>query len=127
MVAVEELMVPKADLIIALTSTPLQDIARQLLAGRVGACPVLNDQAEPIGMVTQTDLVRAGFAGNTSCTAGDVMEGVLVMVRGTDTRQHVAATMAEHSIHHVLVTDTAGRLVGLVSALDVVNSLVTHG
>eukprot|EP00992_Anisonema_acinus_P010292 TRINITY_DN6467_c0_g1_i1.p2 TRINITY_DN6467_c0_g1~~TRINITY_DN6467_c0_g1_i1.p2 ORF type:complete len:127 (-),score=36.48 TRINITY_DN6467_c0_g1_i1:126-506(-) len=119
-----DLMVPKGNLIIATPECTIQMVAERMLKADVGACPLLNEHAEPVGIITLKDLVRAAYQHTVApdALASTLMAGVLVMVRETDTREHVAAVIAEHHLHHVLVANAEGHLVGMLSSLDVAMS-----
>ena len=41
--------------------TPIQEAARLLLRHRIGCLPVLAPSGEPVGLVTETDLLRAAY------------------------------------------------------------------
>lgn len=41
--------------------TPIEEAARLLLRHRIGCLPVLGPGGEPIGLVTETDLLRAAY------------------------------------------------------------------
>jgi acetoin utilization protein AcuB len=41
--------------------TPVEEAARLLLRHRVGCLPVVNDEGAPIGLVSETDLLRAAY------------------------------------------------------------------
>lgn len=43
--------------------TSVDEAARLLLRHRVGCLPVVNDEGAPIGIVTETDLIRAAYLG----------------------------------------------------------------
>ena len=43
--------------------TPIDEAARLMLRHRVGCLPVVNEDGAPIGLVTETDLIRAAYLG----------------------------------------------------------------
>ena len=43
--------------------TPIDEAARHMLRHRVGCLPVVNEDGAPIGLVTETDLIRAAYLG----------------------------------------------------------------
>jgi CBS-domain-containing membrane protein len=43
--------------------TPIDEAARLMLRHRVGCLPVVSDEGAPIGLVTETDLIRAAYLG----------------------------------------------------------------
>jgi CBS domain-containing protein len=56
-------------------------------------------------------------------TVGDIMSTRLVTVQATESMRAAAHVMARRRVHRVLVVDPAGKLLGIVSALDVVGLL----
>lgn len=41
--------------------TPIDEAARLMLRHRVGCLPVVDDEGAPVGLVTETDLIRAAY------------------------------------------------------------------
>lgn len=91
-----------------------------ILDDHVGAVPVLDDASDVVGVVTATDLLAHPDA---DLDVGTVMSSGVVTVRVDATVAQAARTMSEHGAHHLVVTD-ATRLVGVVSAADLVRALV---
>jgi CBS domain-containing protein len=54
---------------------------------------------------------------------GDIMSTRLVTVQATESTRAAALIMAQRRVHRVLVVDPAGKLLGILSALDVVGLL----
>jgi CBS domain-containing protein len=105
-----------------------------MIGRRVGCLPVVDQQRRPIGVITKFDLVeqleaamRASSAGGAlpqdlpARTADDVMMPIALTLDEHATVAHAAAMMASEEIHHVLVVDADGALVGVVSAKDIVH------
>lgn len=126
--------------------------ARELLAARgVSGAPVVDDAGMPIGVVSQSDLVRHGTrrvtAGESGRFYSDMEEfqdladvpidrsqtpvrevmtpHVYGVSRDTGVAQ-AASIMREQKIHRLLVTER-GRLVGVISSLDLLAVLVENG
>jgi len=81
---------------------------------------------QPIAASVLADLVaeRASAAERMAArTVADVMTGVPVTVSADDDVAVAAQKMCDERIHRVLVTED-GRLVGLLSALDLVGLLI---
>jgi CBS domain-containing protein len=96
----------------------LIDVARALTERDVGAL-VVGEGERVTGVVSERDVVRALAAGRDPATtrAADVANTDLVWCDAAATVAEVAAEMMERYVRHVLVED-AGRLVGIVSARD---------
>jgi CBS domain-containing protein len=109
-----------------------------MVQGHVGCIPIVEEPGRPIGMVTKLDLVERLFAAESADrghpeargplpeTASDLMMPLAITLAEHATIAHVAALMAAEAIHHVPIVDGAGRLIGVVSALDVVRWLAAN-
>lgn len=99
------------------------DRARDLFLEReIGGAPVVDDQGRPIGVVTKTDLLRAG-ASRPGATVADVMSrNVLTLTERTPISE-AAALLASEGVHRAPVLGREGRVVGIVTVLDVLRWL----
>ena len=95
----------------------LLEVADALTAGDVGALVV--GAARPVGIISERDLVvaLAGRKVPETTTAIEVASRDLVWCDASATVAEVAEEMCTRYVRHVLVED-AGRLVGIVSARD---------
>lgn len=88
---------------------------------QIGALVVVDDNHDPIGLVTERDIVTAlcglGPAAAT-VTVGDMMRSV-PHCDESDTLEHVMAIMTNQRTRHVLVYDPSA-LIGILSIGDVV-------
>ena len=93
----------------------------ELLVERGQHCvPVLGPDGRPIGMVTQTDLLRAiGEGGAGGRTAGDIMTALVFALPITASVEQAAALMAYEGVEQIVVTGMNGEVAGVVRALDV--------
>ncbi len=99
--------------------TSVADVARALTDASVGLL-VVGDGPDLIGVVSERDVVAALANGldPSTTTAGEIAHADLVWCDLTATVAEVAIEMMERYVRHVLVQDD-GRLVGIVSARDV--------
>jgi CBS domain-containing protein len=98
----------------------------------------VEDPGRPIGMVTKLDLLERLIAtesldpehpaapGLPPETASDLMMPLAITLAEHATVAHVAALMARESIHHIPIVDGSGRLIGVVSTMDVVRWLAAN-
>lgn len=129
--------------VICLTpDTSVREARETLAKRRVSGAPVVDDNGRPIGVISQTDLIRANVESVTAAQAGrfysdvedyrDIAEQHVdrsempiasLMTRDVwsvsrDTGVAIAASvMRERRVHRLLVTER-GVLVGIVTALD---------
>jgi CBS domain-containing protein len=100
----------------------LFDVADALRAASVGAL-VVSDSGGAAGVVSERDIVSALAERRDPVTtrARDVASTTLVWCDAEATIAEVAEEMMEHYVRHVLVED-GGRLVGIVSARDLLGA-----
>jgi CBS-domain-containing membrane protein len=112
------------------------DDLRELLVERGQHCvPVVAAQGRPIGVITQTDLLRivgraeadmegephGGEAARRAreLTAGDIMTSMVFALPVTASIEQAAALMAYEGVEQIVVTGMGGEVAGVVRALDV--------
>ena len=124
----------------------LEAVTATFLQRGISGAPVIDDDGRPIGVVSKTDLLRAAYdAGDDDVVEEHVERGYHVhdlatprvrdvmtpLVFSLPQDAHVsraAALMAYEGVHRVPVVDDGGRLVGVVSASDVVRWMaIEHG
>ena len=102
----------------------IQAVASLLIEGGLSDVTVVDDRGEPIGFVSQVDLVRHHYESGTAShqppsTVRDIMtDGSFTLHEGASVSQ-AAALMALESIPRISVVDPTGQLVGTLSSLDV--------
>jgi CBS domain-containing protein len=99
-------------------------IADLLLERGFGAVPVVDADGRALGVVSKTDLLRhqhAGLPGDA--TATDIMMPMVFAVDQTTSLGDAAALMAGEGVHRLPVVDASGRVVGILSSLDLVRWL----
>jgi CBS domain-containing protein len=118
-------------------STPVKEVASMLVRLQVGALPVVTPRNGVTGVVTETDLLRKEQlqqdpegshsahlpyrdrrAIATAETAGEIMNPHPVTVRPEATVAEAARLMTRDQARFLLVTDADGKLLGTVSARD---------
>jgi CBS domain-containing protein len=106
---------------------PFKEVARALQRHRIAALPVVDDDQRPVGVVSETDLVRheAGRglvardpAPSGAETAAGLMTSPAVTARPEWRLAEAARTMQHHAVGRLPVVAADGRLVGIVSGHD---------
>ena len=105
------------------TTTPQQtihDCALQMRREHVGSLVVVDEDAKPIGMITDRDITIEGVALGrdlNEATVGDLMttenEGMVMAL----------ARMRENGIRRLPIVDDSGRLVGVVTNSNLIKEL----
>lgn len=139
------------ELVTVHASDPLREVEATLVDAQVSSLPVLDDDGCVLGIVSMREVVSRyaalhdlpddtdpdAFAdpiddsepvayerrGDGPC-AGDVMTTEMVSVAPFAPLTEVARRMVETGSHRVLVTDQ-GRLLGLLSTMDVLRAIAT--
>jgi CBS domain-containing protein len=102
----------------------LAAIARAMVEGEVGAL-VVGDDDRPAGIVSERDLVHALASGRAPATTADELaHRELFWCDAAATVAEVAEQMMDHYVRHILVEED-GRLVGIVSARDLLGVYAT--
>lgn len=109
-----------------ITATPESSLREAVLAmaeNRVGSIIVVEPESgKPIGIFTLRDLLHRVAA--KSCDLDQMVMSVmsdsgLLMLNWRATVYQAALMMARHGVHHVIVVDATGKLVGIVSQEDI--------
>jgi len=100
----------------------VQHAARLMRDRELGFVPVCDADDVVIGVLTDRDVVtRLCTTGERSCDTP--VEGVMthdvIACRATDRISRAVALMRRHRLTRILVTDTLGRAVGVISLSDV--------
>lgn len=113
-----------ADVITLDANEPVGVALERLRARRMGGAPVISD-GHVVGVVSRTDLtdIRHDTDGDRLTVVKEVMTHVLYAVQPDDPAIHAARLMAQENVHRVVVVSPDGRLVGIVTSMDVVRAV----
>lgn len=117
------------DMICVRRDVEAERVAELMVLEHVGCLPVVDEPGRPIGMITKLDLVErvaARAEGIAMHTAGTLMMPMSIALKEQATIAHAAALMANEDIHHLCVVDVEGRLIGVVSTMDIVRWLARN-
>ena len=109
------------DPVTASSETTVKELAEIMANEQLGDL-IITDGDEPIGIVTDRDIVLALATNDdiASMTASDVMTGDLVTIRGDAEDFELAETFAEAKVRRLPVVDADGHLTGVVTLDDLV-------
>lgn len=138
------------DVITVTPDNSVEDCSRILFENNISGLPVVTEEGEVVGMVTEGDLIRRAarikapgyleilggqiFLGNPnkfveeiqramSYRAGDLMTDKVVSVSPEDTVEDAATKMVEKGVSRLPVLDNNNSLVGILSRRDIMKSL----
>lgn len=124
------------DVITVSPDTTLLKIARILKEHNIRRVPVLNDNSQIVGMVTDRDVKDASPSKATSLDmyemhyllaeikAADIMTPNPIVIKDTNTIEKAAMIMLDNKIGGLPVVDAKNKLVGIVSDQDIFKALV---
>jgi CBS domain-containing protein len=99
----------------------LPALARCLLEGGYSGAPVIDDEGRPVGVVSKTDLLRHRVTREGRVK--DIMTPMSFTLHEDQSVSKASALMAYEGIHRLPVVDADGKVVGLLSSLDVLHWL----
>jgi CBS domain-containing protein len=138
--SIDHLMTPTRHVVSVLADTPYKTVAELLDRHRIGAVPVIDGDRRVLGVVSETDLLvkesaaaeshvsgqhlfagpaeRRAEAKAAGTTAGELMTAPAVTICPQATVAEAARRMSERHVKHLIVTDSEGRLEGIISRGD---------
>jgi CBS domain-containing protein len=108
--------------IVASESEPIASVARKMRDARVGSVVVTHDD-RPIGILTDRDLalrVVAEERNATTTRVSDVVTYGPFVIKESDEIETAVRAMREHGVRRLPVVDDKGRLIGVVTADDLI-------
>lgn len=103
----------------------LVDAAAALARADVGSMPVVTDDGELVGVLTDRDIVVRGIADGrdpNECTVGDTMTSDVVTVSPDANTDQVLECLSSNQVRRVPVIEN-GKLVGVISQADVAREM----
>jgi CBS domain-containing protein len=117
------------DIVTVSAAAPVADLVKLLDFEQIGGAPVVDPAGRLLGVASATDVIReVAQASGTAVEPGsglvvrDIMTPATFTVRPDTTLREAARFLVRGGIHRALVLDDK-RLVGIVSAFDIVRAL----
>jgi predicted transcriptional regulator len=103
----------------------LAQAAATLTSLSVSGAPVCDAEQRVIGVFSKSDIVDRLIDAKVDPGArvGDHMSKVLVSLRPDDSVKTAVELMADKRIHRVVVLDDGGKVVGILSPLDILAAI----
>ncbi len=101
-------------------TTPIRRAVEIMGEHKTGSVVAVNGDGAPIGLITQSDVVRRVVLGRVPLEQplSDVMSHSPATLPETATAYDAVFAMASRGIRHLLLVDAAGRLSGVISERD---------
>lgn len=118
----------KRNVVTAYPETNLAEVARSMRNEHVGCVVVVDLQRKPVGLLTDRDIVVETLACGVDpriVTAGDIMTAGPVTVPLDQDSQWALKVMRDRGVRRLPVVDDGGRLAGIVTLDDVLESAAT--
>lgn len=109
----------------------LAEAAKILDTQKITGLPVVDASGCLVGVLSQTDLVRARANQQyvqlwPGLPVGKIMTTPALTISVTATLQEAVKIMDECRVHRLVVTDSAATPIGIISASDLVRSWLKH-
>jgi CBS domain-containing protein len=102
-------------------SSPMPNAIRDMANHRIG-CLVVTRNEEPVGLITEGDILRRGLAADLNLKTmkvGELMSAPLITIGDDATIEAAASMMTAKAIGRLPVLKE-GKLVGIVTATDII-------
>ena len=102
-----------------------------LVSNQIHQAPVLDEKAHLTGIVSDRDLLRALYTGNSQIDetlhqrVADVMTTPVVAATAQTDIRRIARAMLDHGVEGVPIVNESGHLVGFISRTDILGAVVT--
>jgi CBS domain-containing protein len=140
---VKDMMTPNPKSV--LLKTPVSDVVKLLLSSTFTGVPVLDDRYQPVGVISQGDLIyRGGIPARLGLldeSGADNLNAVLkslsakkaedimspaVCIKESKPLTEAVNLMLEKDLKRLPVTDENGKLTGILSRMDIFRTITDH-
>ena len=107
---------------IKITST-LKKAAILMVEENIGSIVVVNKENKVVGVVTRTDILKNAVYSdpvNMNIPLEDFVDPKFLSIDANEQVESAAMLMYVNRVHHILVKDVNGNLVGVLSTLDII-------
>lgn len=92
-------------------------------SAHVSGAPVRDRAGRVIGVLSKSDLVDPVQGGSQAETVGEAMTSAVWAMQPDDPAIDAVRLMLEQDVHRILVLEGPGKLVGIVTSMDVLRAI----
>ena len=126
---VNEIFIKKNRQIITITlEATLQQAMKLLIDNKISSLPVINENNELIGIVSDKDIfvsLYSDISNITERTVKDIMSVDLIVGIESDDLNYIAGLMTNNKIRHIPIVD-GNKIIGMISVGDIVKAQMTN-
>ena len=107
----------------------MPDAMRLMIDDHIGSLVVVDDDDNPVGIITERDIFHLAFryrGDMMDMKVGDNMSSRLILGSPDDDVDNIARMMTEKHIRHIPIVEENDRLCGIVSIGDIVKARLTE-
>jgi CBS domain-containing protein len=124
---VSEIMPKRVVVTIDINTNPsIVDVARLMAKHRIGSVVVVEDNNNPIGIITESDIIKKVIAQKKvagQVAARHIMSSPLVVVKSIDSIDTAAEAMVKNKVKRLVVLEQDGAMIGVLSVTDIAKRL----
>jgi signal-transduction protein with cAMP-binding, CBS, and nucleotidyltransferase domain len=112
--------------ITAFSGKNLQDVANLMVSRRVGSVIVIDKNTQPLGIITERDIVKHIYLKNIAASrieVEEIMSAPLITIMSYDSIDTASRIMTKNKIKRLAVLEEDNRIVGLLSVTDIIRHL----
>ena len=132
-ITVSSIMTSKV--IIVTEKQTLKELSKLMYQRNIGGIIILkdilpndaSDVGEPIGIITERDIARlVAFSSNlsTDTPTSELMSSPLITINQNASIKDATDSMQQHNIRRLPVLDNNGKLVGIITAKDILKAMM---
>ncbi len=117
-----DVMIPRENIRVVKAGEPLVKAAIKILNEGIGSVLVVNDDNEPVGIVTKRDIIRAILFEKLDpekTSVEKIMSKPLITIDADSTLDTVIDTMYKYNVGHLVVVED-NSVAGIISDYDIV-------
>jgi signal-transduction protein with cAMP-binding, CBS, and nucleotidyltransferase domain len=103
-----------------------QDVANLMVKRKVGSVIVMDKKGQPVGIITERDMVRRVCLKNVAASrikVEEIMSSPLITIMSYDSVDTASRVMTKNRIKRLAVLEEDNRIAGLLSVTDITSKL----